>query len=269
MPTDDPSMADHPFAGLDGAMAHERTSKPRSAGLTMVADWGMGLQQQRDLTETSADHFDFAKIAVGMSRLYSAELLGQKIAQYQSMQIEPFPGGQYLEYAQVHGGLDRYLPACVEAGYRWVEVSDNIAPVSVDWKRDIIRRAVEDFGLKVLGEVGKKEGIENSIPLIDNARACMDAGSSVLLLEAAEMFDEDVETARSIEAIVDAIGLDKVMFELPGPWISNVHHHDIHRLRRELIERYGTQVNIGNCAASDLMSLEAFRRGLGVNAGSE
>ncbi|MBT3344514.1 MAG: hypothetical protein HN712_20445 [Gemmatimonadetes bacterium] len=258
----------HPFAGLDGAMAHERTSKPRTHGLTMVADWGMGLQQQRDLTHTAGDHFDFAKIAVGMSRLYAAELLTQKIDQYLSMVIEPFPGGQYLEYAEVHGQLDRYLPACVEAGYRWVEVSDNIAPVTIDWKRDVIRRAVEEFGLNVLGEVGKKEGIGNSIPLLDNAQACMDAGSRVLLLEAAEIFDEDEETARSIDEIVKAVGLEKVMFELPGPWISNVHHHDIHRLRRELIDRYGTQVNIGNCSASDLMSLEAFRRGLGVNAGS-
>jgi phosphosulfolactate synthase len=262
------SQAPHPFAGLDGAQASERTTKPRGAGFTMVADWGLGLQQQRDLTQMSAAHFDFAKIAVGMSRLYSAELLGEKIQHYVSMDIEPFPGGQYLEYAQVHGQLDRYLPACVEAGYRWVEVSDNIAPVTVDWKRQIIARAVEEFDLKVLGEVGKKEGLDNSIPLLDNAKACMDAGSSVLLLEAAEIFDDDADTARVIDEIVTAVGIEQVMFELPGPWISNVHHHDIHRLRRELIERYGTQVNIGNCSPDDLLSLEAFRRGLGVNAGS-
>lgn len=58
----------HPFAGLDGALAHERTHKPRSHGLTMVADWGLGLQQQCDLTHTSGAHFDFAKIAVGTSQ---------------------------------------------------------------------------------------------------------------------------------------------------------------------------------------------------------
>ena len=85
---------------------------------------------------------------------------------------------------------------------------------------------------------------------------------------AAEIFDDDADTARVIDEIVTVVGIEKVMFELPGPWISNVHHHDIHRLRRELIERYGTQVNIGNCSPDDLLSLEAFRRGLGVNAGS-
>ena len=29
------------------------------------------------------------------------------------------------------------------------------------------------------------------------------------------------------------------MFELPGPWIAGVNLHDVHRMRRELIDRYG------------------------------
>ncbi len=58
------------------------------------------------------------------------------------------------------------------------------------------------------------------------------------------------------------------MFELPGPWIEGVHACHIHHMRRELIDRYGSQVNIGNVAPDELMSLEAYRRGLGVNAGS-
>jgi phosphosulfolactate synthase (CoM biosynthesis protein A) len=57
------------------------------------------------------------------------------------------------------------------------------------------------------------------------------------------------------------------MFELPGPWIAGVNLHDVHRMRRELIDRYGFQVNLGNVAPDDLMTLEAYRRELGVNAG--
>ena len=135
---------DHPFTGLDGALASERTSKPRASGRTMMIDWGIPRQHQRDLTDMSADYVDLAKIAVGLSRLWSHDLLKQKIDQYRSRDIEPFPGGQYLEYAEVHGKLDRYLPACIEAGYRWIEVSDNIAPVSVQWKQKLITEAVED-----------------------------------------------------------------------------------------------------------------------------
>ena len=261
-------MKEQFFAGLDGALADERTVKPRSSsGLTMVVDWGLGPNAQQDLTMTAAPYVDFAKIAVGMSRLYTDDVLRAKIDQYLAQDVEPFPGGQYLEYAEVHGKLDLYFPACVEAGYRWVEVSDNVAPVTVEWKERVIRQAREEFGLHVLGEVGKKEGLDNPIPLVDNARTCVDAGAAIVLLEAAELVGGDAGTQAEVEEIVKNLGVDKVMFELPGPWIAGVEDCDIHRMRRDLISRYGTQVNIGNVAPDDVLSLEAYRRGLGVNAG--
>ena len=258
----------HPFDGLDGHLAGERIAKPRASGLTMVIDWGIGPNRQRDLIDMGAGHFDFAKIAVGLSRLHPPEVLTQKIDRYRSWDVEPFPGGQFLEYAEVHGLLDRYLPACVEAGYRWVEVSDNLAPVSLSWKEGIIARAVEEFGLKVLGEVGKKEGLANAVPLADDARACLEAGASLLLVEAAELIDGDAGTRAEVDTIVAAVGLEKVMFELPGPWIAGVEEHHLHAMRRDLIDRFGTQVNMGNVQPEDLLSLEAYRRGLGINAGA-
>ncbi|MFC1526350.1 phosphosulfolactate synthase [Candidatus Latescibacterota bacterium] len=261
-------MGEHFFSGYDGALAAERTSKPRQRGITMVVDWGLGLHAQEDLDLSASDYFDLAKVAVGVSRLLSNEYLVSKIERYLSHNVEPFPGGQYLEYAEVHGQTDGYFPACVASGYRWVEVSDNIAPVTVEWKGRMIREAREKHGLSVLGEVGKKEGLDNPIPLVDNAQACVDAGARIVLLEAAELVDGDAETASAVDEIVRVVGLDTVMFELPGPWISGVAQHDIHRMRRDLVDRYGTQVNIGNVMPEDLLSLEAYRRGLGINAGS-
>jgi len=262
-------MSEHFFAGFDGARAGERTSKPRQRGLTMVVDWGLGHNAQQDLDHSAGDHFDLAKIAVGLSRLLTNQYLRDKIERYLAHDVEPFPGGQYLEYAEVHGIAEGYLDACVAAGYRWVEVSDNIAPVTVEWKSRMITEARQKHGLSVLGEVGKKEGLENPIPLVDNARACVDAGAQIVLLEAAELVDGDADTAAAVEEIVRVIGLETVMFELPGPWIEGVNPHDIHRMRRDLVDRYGTQVNIGNVMPEDLLSLEAYRRGLGINAGSK
>ena len=257
---------EHVFGGLDG---RHRSRKPRDAGLTMVVDWGLGSGAQSDLIETAAPFFDFAKVAVGISRLLAGELLKAKIRDYLKHRIEPFPGGQYLEYAQVHGTAHLYLPAVAEAGYRWVEVSDNLAAVTHRWKLKMIREAVEVHGLTVLGEVGQKEGLDAGIPMADDVKACLDAGSHVVLLEAAELVDEDAGTARQVEQAVEAAGLDKVMFELPGPWIEGVHPHDVHRMRRTLVDRYGPEVNLGNVLPDDLMTLEAYRRGLGVNAGSQ
>ena len=241
--------------------------KPRKTGLTMVVDWGLGLHTQEDTLATASDFFDLAKIAVGIGRLLKRNLLASKIKLYQEHDVEPFPGGQFLEYAHVHGTEDAYLPAVVEAGYRWCEVSDNLASVSLQWKQKIIRQAVDEFGLRVLGEVGRKEGPASDHSMTDNAKACVDAGSTIVLLEAAELVGEDAQTAAKIEGVVAAIGLDKTMFELPGPWIEGVGQSDVHRMRRDLITRFGPQVNLGNIVAGDIVSLEAYRRGLGINAG--
>ena len=255
-------MSAHVFAGLDGG---PRREKPRDTGMTMVIDWGIGPHAQEDLLAVGAAYFDLAKIAVGVSRLLSDDLLRKKITRYRQRLVEPFPGGQFLEYAQMEGKTEMYLPATAEVGYRWVEVSDNLAPVSVEWKAQMIRQAVEEFGLRVLGEVGKKEGLEKGAPMVDDARVCLEAGASIVLLEAAELVNP--ETADEVEAVVEMAGIDRVMFELPGPWIEGVKQYDIHRMRRELIDRYGADVNLGNVGPEELITVEAYRRGLGVNAG--
>jgi phosphosulfolactate synthase len=257
-------MKAHVFAELDG---RPRREKPRETGLTMVIDWGIGPRSQEDLLAVGAAHFDLAKVAVGVSRLLEETLLREKIRRYRESRVEAFPGGQFLEHAQMQGKAGLYLPAVVEAGYRWVEVSDNLAPVGLAWKEEMIRQAVETFALEVLGEVGKKEGLEKSASMVEDARACLAAGASVILLEAAELVAPD--TAGDVEEVVAVAGIDRVMFELPGPWIEGVALHDIHRMRRELIDRYGPEVNLGNVAPEELLPVEAYRRGLGVNAGRE
>ena len=229
----------------------------------MVIDWGSGIGAQKDLLAAGGDYVDFAKISAGLSRLLPDGLLKEKIAEYHNRQINPFPGGAYLEYAEVEGKSNLYLAAAVEAGYRWVEVSDNQIPATVDWKTRMIRSAIDEFGLKVIAEVGKTDGLANDVPLLDDAKACLDASASIILIEAAELIDGEPETATAVDEIVDECGLERVMFELPGPWIRGVAAHDVHSMRRLLMERYGPQVNLGNVDPGDLMSLEAYRRGIG------
>jgi phosphosulfolactate synthase len=258
-------LAEHFFDGFDGI---DRPPKPRQTGLTMVIDWGIGPNAQNDLVSVGAQHFDFAKVAVGLSRLLSNEMLSAKLMYYQEHEVEPFPGGQFLEWAEVEGKADLYFDAVQAAGYRCIEVSDNMDAVTLEWKERMIHKGRE-LGLRIIGEVGKKEGLPSGTDLSDDAQRCLDAGAEIALLEAAELVDEDEETAGMIEKIVDRVGIDRVMFELPGPWIDGVRACDIHRMRRELIDRYGPEVNIGNVAPDELLTLEAYRRGLGVNAGKK
>ena len=89
----------------------------------------------------------------------------------------------------------------------------------------------------------------------------------ISLNEAAELVSENEEIIREVEKVVEFIGLELVIFELPGPWISGINSQDVHQMRRKLIDLYGFEVNLGNVMPEDLMSLEAYRKGLGVNAG--
>jgi phosphosulfolactate synthase (CoM biosynthesis protein A) len=102
-----------------------------------------------------------------------------------------------------------------------------------------------------------------------DAETCLEAGARIILLEAAELINDDPDTAREVEEVVAAAGIERVMFELPGPWIQGVALHDIHRLRRELLWRYGTEINMGNVSPDEVIVVEALRRGLGANAGGE
>jgi phosphosulfolactate synthase len=255
----------HFFEGLNGLT---RKSKPRKSGLTMVMDDCFGPHAQQDFISVCGEHADYIKIPVGVSRLLSNEVLSAKIKLYRKNQLEPFPGGQYLEYAELNGKTHLYLEGCAKAGYGLVEVSDNLLSVSLEWKRKMIQTAVKDFGLRVLGEVGKKEGMEKDASLLDDAKTCLDAGAEIVLLEAAEIVYADPETKKEIEKVVETVGVEKVLFELPGTWIAGVATEQIHRLSRELIQRYGSHVNLGNVSPLNLMFLEAFRRGIGVNGGS-
>ena len=86
----------------------------------------------------------------------------------------------------------------------------------------------------------------------------------MILLEAAEIVGDDTD---EVEAVVAALPHQKLMFELPGPWIAGVHHCDVHALRKDLIARFGANVNLANVDPDELIAVEAYRRQLGVNAG--
>jgi phosphosulfolactate synthase len=52
-----------------------RNSKPRTHGLTMIIDKGLGLTETRDLMELASDYVDFLKLTFGTSAFYSTKLL--------------------------------------------------------------------------------------------------------------------------------------------------------------------------------------------------
>jgi len=235
----------------------------------MMYDDGMGLRIQRDLLETAGAYLDLAKISVGTSRLLSEKILKEKVRIYEEHQVNVFPGGQFLEYAIFHQGIDvvgYYFEEVCRVGYRTVEISTNNLNIDIEEKVRLIRMAEKEFGLTVLGEVGAKETSSLTSELIREADLCLRAGSWKVLVEAAELTrkEDGAPIIPVIEEMGSTLNISEMIFELPGVWIPNVHSHQIFHMGAMLIELIGCEVNVGNVAPERILELETLRTGLGT-----
>ncbi|MFP4538116.1 MAG: phosphosulfolactate synthase [Dichotomicrobium sp.] len=246
--------------------AQRSQAKPRKAGLTMLVDWGLPLGRTRDLLDLAGPYIDLAKIATGTARLYGEDQLAAKLALYEQHNVTSFLGGQFQEYVYATQGgeaLPAFLDEACRVGFTAVEISDNYVPLSRSQRREQTTMALER-GLSVLSEVGGKEDSHDPETLVADARAALEAGASLLLVEGAELVEAGQSKRDLIVALRDGIGLEKLIFELPGPWVSGVNPSEIHDLKKLLVAQFGPDVNIGNVMPDDVIETEALRVGLGV-----
>ena len=235
--------------------------KPRESGITMVADWGVGLARQTDLIQTSGHFIDLAKIVVSISRILPREILAQKVRLYQENMIQPFPGGQFLEIAVLQKRIKEYYAAAREIGYEYVEVSDNAISLTLEEKRRIIEEAI-DSGLKVIGEVGKKVSTTEVKELVADIKNTLQAGAWKVFVEAKEIFGEELNE-NLIKQLGDAVDISKLIFEIPLVSVQEVHHYEGYKMWQWLLETFGPKVNIANVEFDDPIKLAAIRLGIG------
>ena len=257
-------MNQRPFAFFP--MPPERTTaKPRMKGLTMVMDWGMPIRLQEDWMRLNAPYVDLMKIVVGTARLYDTTYLKKKLDLYKSCEIAPFLGGQFLEYVLHAQGIAAVGPYCDEAkrlGVHAIEVSDNLVTLTPEERQTVIRTAI-DCGLEVYGEVGSKFTSSDGDLLITQAQHCLQAGARIVLIEGAELLrhgSPDLQLCRRLRTGLD---IDRIMFELGGPWIPETTVWSTYALRLFLIQTFGPDVNLANIMPDLLLDTEATRVGLG------
>lgn len=259
-------MSNQPPYGFVPIDPRRSQSKPRATGLTMVIDDGLPLPYMRGVLELAAPYIDLMKIKTGTARLYPRDKLMEKLALYESFGIQPFLGGQFHEYVFATMGeaaLPKFYAESRALGFRTIEISDNTVPLTDTQRRDQIKAAIRS-GLDVFGEVGSKETLSNPGLLIQQAEICLEAGSKLVLVEAAELVEDGRVRTDSLEVIKRGIPADKVMIELPGPWISGVRSCDIEEMKKILFAEFGPDVNIANVAVTTIYDTEAQRVGLGT-----
>ena len=236
-----------------------RPPKPREYGLTMVLDKGLTLTEARELAEMAGAYIDIVKLGWGTTRLLSRAHVAAKIDAYKAHQIKVSPGGTFLEVAAAHGLETDYLTEARALGFTCIEVSDGVFRMD-GRKIDLIRRA-RDLGFVVLSEVGRKSPAEDArldvAMRVAESRHELAAGAWKVIMEGREsgtvgVFTGD-GTVRStvVDALVSEVGLHSLVFEAPT-----------RAQQAWFISNCGNDVNLGNIAPADTISVETLRTGL-------
>jgi phosphosulfolactate synthase len=233
----------------------ERSRKPRQHGITHVLDKGLSCAEVDGLMEVAGHAVDIVKLGWGTA-LVTGNLTA-KLARYAAHGIPVVLGGTLTEIALRDGRLDGLIAWCKELGIAHIEVSDGSIALDARRKCEIVARLAQDF--TVFSEVGSKDDERIMAPYrwVEEIQAELAAGAWKVVAEAREsgnagIFRPDGEVRMGlIDEIVHAIDPAQLIFEAPQ------------RAQQVwFIKRFGCEVNLGNIAPGDVLSLETLRLGL-------
>ena len=207
------------------------------------------------LLEVAGDSVDVVKLGWGTALVTGN--LRQKLDRYARHDIPVVLGGTLTELAIRQGRTEGLVAWLQELGLRHVEISDGTITIEPAVKRELIERLARDF--VVFAEVGSKDTEFIMAPYIwvEQIESDLQAGAWKVIAEARESGTAGIYRANGevrtglIDEIAHAVDPDRIIFDAPQ-----------HRQQVWLLERFGSECNLGNIAPPDVLSLETLRLGL-------
>jgi phosphosulfolactate synthase len=232
-----------------------RAEKPRETGITHVLDKGLGLRQVEDLLSTASGYIDIVKFGWGTG--YLTQNIEGKIAAYRAAGIATCFGGTLLELAIIQNRFDECRRQLRRLGLTHVELSTGIIELTADERHRYIRTLARDF--VVFSEVGSKDAQHILAPYrwVEQTQADLAAGSWKVICEAREsgtvgIYHSNGEVkAGLIEELVAKVDPGRLVFEAP-----------LKSQQAWLVQKFGSNVNLGNIPTTDVIALETIRVGL-------
>lgn len=233
----------------------DRTKKPRSHGLTMVMDKGLSLEEAKNFLSVASPHVDILKLGFGTS--FVTPNLRQKIELYQSANIPVYFGGTLFEAFLIRNQFDEFVSVIKDYGIKHIEVSDGSITIPHAEKCGYIEKLAKIS--VVLSEVGSKDA-EHIIPpykWIELMNAELGAGATYVIAEARESGNVGIYRGTGevreglVQEILTKIPSEKIIWEAPQK-----------AQQLYFLELIGCNVNLGNLAPHEVISLEAMRIGL-------
>lgn len=233
----------------------ERSNKPRSNGLTMVMDKGLSNAEAENLMSVGSELIDYVKLGFGTSLVTPGAK--EKIQIYKTAGCIPYLGGTLFEAYAIRGMYKDYLELMEYFNLDMAEISDG----SYEMPHNDKLKYIKDMSQKytVISEVGskKKDVVFSPEEWVSMMASELEAGSIKVIAEAREsgttgIYNSDGSTNDAlIDSIAEHITLDNVLWEAP-----------VKSQQAWFIGAFGHNVNLGNIAPNEIISLEALRCGL-------
>lgn len=247
---------------------NKRQTKPRTQGVTEIRGpyyTPMGRHYLQDVLETMGVYVDTLKFAGGSFSLMPRQVVKELIDICHAHTVRVSTGG-FIEYVLTQGidAVNRYIQECKELGFDIVEISSGFITVPTE---DLVRlvEKVQKAGLSAKPEVGiqfgsggasavaelEAEGTRDPEWAILQAKRFLEAGAHMIMIES-EGITENVKVWRTdvVARIINALGLEKVMFEASDPDVFSWY-----------IKNYGPEVNLF-VDHSQIVQLESLRSGI-------
>jgi phosphosulfolactate synthase len=239
-----------------------RSAKPREEGITHVIDHGLSVAEVDGLVEVAGEYVDIVKLGWGTA--LATGNLREKLGRYREHGLPVVLGGTLTELAIAQGRVEGLVAFMHEHDLGHVEISDGTISLEHGEKLDLIRRLAADF--TVLSEVGSKDDTVITPPYrwVEQIEAELEAGAWRVILEGREsgtagIFRADGEVRMGlIDEIAHAVDVHRLLFDAPRK------DQQVWFLRR-----FGPEVNLGNIAPDDVLSLETLRLGLRADTAHE
>ncbi len=221
----------------------------------MMMDKGMSVRQAEDFISSSHEFTDIVKLGFGTALI--TPNLKEKIKLYKDNNIHVYPGGTLFELFEAKNELNKYKNFLDKNGFEMVEISDGSIDIEHDKKCNYIRDFSNNF--RVISEVGSKSitARTNSSEWIESMQNELNAGSWKVIAEARESGNTGIFNSNGsikselINTIINNINAENIIWEAPKKdqqvWFIN---------------RFGSNVNLGNISNNDVISLECMRNGL-------
>jgi phosphosulfolactate synthase len=234
----------------------ERTSVPRTNGITMIMDKGLSIAEVQNFISIARPYIDLVKFGFGTAMV--TPNLKEKIQVYKNASIPIYFGGTLFEAFVIRNQFEDYIKMIKEYELDFVEVSDGSMTIDHATKCTYIERLAKE-GVKVLSEVGSKDATHIIPPYkwIELMRSELAAGSTYVIAEAREAGNVGIYRGTGevreglVQEILTQIPAEKIIWEAPQK-SQQVYFFQL----------LGANVNLGNIAPNDVIPLEATRIGL-------